>query len=186
LTLAIDLTLAARRLYYDRIDWRAVEPYQLEVRRDLIALLPGNVASVLDVGCGNGYISNALAGRYTVVGVDISAAALRYLKVPGCLASVTQLPCASDAFDLVIASEVIEHLPPGEFDVALHEIQRVGRRYIITSVPFAEDLAAGQRYSAEVGAFRHMNDHMRSFDLPTMSLIGSSSSAASFSPASNG
>jgi glycosyltransferase involved in cell wall biosynthesis/SAM-dependent methyltransferase len=168
LTPAIEQTLAARRVYYDRIDWRAVEPYQLEVQRDLIALLPENVDSILDVGCGNGYISNALAGRYTVVGVDISAVALRHLKVPGCLASVAQLPCANDAFDLVIASEVIEHLPPGEFDVALHEIQRVARRYIITSVPFAEDLTAGRRYSVEVGALRHMNDHMRSFDLPTM------------------
>jgi glycosyltransferase involved in cell wall biosynthesis/SAM-dependent methyltransferase len=168
LTPAIEQTLAARRVYYDRIDWRAVEPYQLEVQRDLIALLPENVDSILDVGCGNGYISNALADRYTVVGVDISAVALRHLKVPGCLASVAQLPCANDAFDLVIASEVIEHLPPGEFDVALHEIQRVARRYIITSVPFAEDLTAGRRYSVEVGALRHMNDHMRSFDLPTM------------------
>jgi glycosyltransferase involved in cell wall biosynthesis/SAM-dependent methyltransferase len=168
LTPAIDQTLAARRSYYDRFDWDAVEPYQLEVRRDLTALLPEDVANILDVGCGNGYIGNALAGRYTVVGVDISTVALRHLKVPGCLASAAQLPWADHAFDLVIASEVIEHLPPGEFDAALREIQRVARRYIITSVPFAEDLTAGRRYSVKVGALRHMNDHMRSFDLPTM------------------
>ena len=76
---AIDQTLSARRSYYDRIDWGAVEPYQLEVRRDLTALLPKDVSNILDVGCGNGYIANALAGRYSVVGVDISTAALRHL-----------------------------------------------------------------------------------------------------------
>jgi glycosyltransferase involved in cell wall biosynthesis/SAM-dependent methyltransferase len=155
-------------LYYDRVDWSVVEPYQLEVRRDLIALLPEDVGSILDLGCGNGYIANALASRCTVIGVDISAAALRNLMVPGCLASAAQLPFADHAFDLAIASEVIEHLPPGEFDAALSEIQRVARRYILTSVPFAEDLAAGRRYSAEVGALRHVNDHMRAFDLPAI------------------
>ena len=165
---AIDQTLSARRSYYDRIDRGAVEPYQLEVRRDLTALLPEDVSNILDVGCGNGYIANALAGRYSVVGVDISTAALRHLKVPGCLASVAQLPCADHAFDLVIASEVIEHLPPDEFDAALREIERVSKRYIITSVPFAEDLTTGRRYSVEVGALRHMNDHMRSSDLPAL------------------
>jgi 23S rRNA (guanine745-N1)-methyltransferase len=104
LTPGIYQTLAARRSYYDRVDWDAVEPYQLEVRRDLTALLPEDVSNILDVGCGNGYITNELGGRYTVVGVDISTVALHHLKVPGCLASAAQLPWADHAFDLVIAS----------------------------------------------------------------------------------
>ena len=168
MTRVIDESLGARRRFYDRVEWRHVEPYQLEVRQDLLGLLPEDVRSILDLGCGNGYIANALAGRGIVVGVDISAVALRYLKVPGCLASAAQLPFPDRTFDLVVASEVIEHLPSSEFAAALGEIQRVANRYVLTSVPFAEDLAAGRRYSAQDDALRHVNDHRRAFDLPAI------------------
>ena len=120
MTLAIDQTLAARSSYY-YVSIGALSAPELEWGWDLTEWLCVELDNRLFVGFGNGYIANALAGRYTVVGVDISTVALRHLKVPGCLASVAQLPCANEAFDLVIASEIIEHLPPGELDVALRK-----------------------------------------------------------------
>src|SRR5581483_11748226 len=157
--------LGERRAHYDQVDWDVVEPYQLEVRADLLDLLPPDARSVLDLGCGNGVIANALPAELTVVGADISIAALRRLSRPACIASALRLPFADGAFDLVMANDLIEHLPDDEFVVALREIERVAKRYIVTTVPFAEDLGASLEFTGAPAAPRHVNDHYRSFDL---------------------
>jgi SAM-dependent methyltransferase len=94
-------------------------------------------AAVADLGCGSGAmlceILRAKPG-WTGYGLDISGAAIGYARrlaahkgIAGRAAfqqgSITQLPFASSSIDLVVASEVIEHLPqPG---AAFREIARV-------------------------------------------------------------
>ena len=73
---------------------------------------------VLDAGCGAGYGSAALAEvAACVTGVDVAAEAIEFARAHYQAenlafeqASVTQLPFAEAAFDLVTAFEVIEHL----------------------------------------------------------------------------
>ncbi|HXK06991.1 MAG TPA: methyltransferase domain-containing protein [Verrucomicrobiae bacterium] len=73
---------------------------------------------VLDAGCGAGYGSAALAQvAESVTGVDVAAEAIEHAReqyraqnLAFEQASVTQLPFAEAAFDLVVAFEVIEHL----------------------------------------------------------------------------
>ena len=45
----------------------------------------------------------------------------------------TQLPFGDDQFDVVVAAEVLEHLPDPEGGLA--ELARVGRRHLLLSVP---------------------------------------------------
>ena len=74
--------------------------------------------SVLDLGCGNGSLSNAIAQQgYEVAGVEESeigfnSANQSFLNCRFVQASIYDLPYAQlqDAFDIVISSEVIEHL----------------------------------------------------------------------------
>lgn len=73
---------------------------------------------ILDLGCGNGSLSNAIAQQgYEVVGVEESEIGFNSANqsFPDCRfvqASIYDLPYAQlqDAFDIVISSEVIEHL----------------------------------------------------------------------------
>ncbi len=107
----------------------------------LDALVPSAApASVLEVGVGEGEVSVRLAAGWTgtrMVGVDLPdpriAAHWRRAQFAGLFADITRLPFPADTFDLVLAIEVLEHVPdpPG----ALAEIARVARRDIVVSVP---------------------------------------------------
>jgi len=90
---------------------------------------------VLDVGCGKGFLLYDLTlvvPGVEVVGIDICEYAIRNAKpelrdrLPVC--NATSLPCADDTFDLVISITALHNLYCYDFDRALREIERVGRR----------------------------------------------------------
>ena len=99
--------------------------------------------SVLDVGCGEGVVTERLAHRLApteVLGVDAdetrlqeewSARSAPNLSVA--IGSAYDLPFADGTFDLVCAIEVLEHLErPRD---ALAEMTRVAGRALLLSVP---------------------------------------------------
>jgi SAM-dependent methyltransferase len=84
---------------------------------------------VLEVGCGMGHLLGWLAERYQVFGIDVNEWALRqaYQNVPKgsfALLSAEALTAFPDeAFQIVIAKHVVEHLP--EPRRAIAELARV-------------------------------------------------------------
>jgi SAM-dependent methyltransferase len=98
-------------------------------------------ASVLDVGCGKGFMLydfKLLLPRLTIAGIDISEYALAnarpevkpYLRV----GNANELPFPDHSFDLVISVNTIHNLPEPECRRALREIERVGRGHAFVSV----------------------------------------------------
>jgi SAM-dependent methyltransferase len=101
-------------------------------------------SSVLDVGCGEGILTAEWARRPEVrriVGIDLEdpklaaewAARDRHENLEFHTMAVEQLEFADDAFDLVAATEVLEHVAQPERAVA--EMARVARRWLLVSVP---------------------------------------------------
>ncbi|OGH42867.1 MAG: hypothetical protein A3B53_02360 [Candidatus Levybacteria bacterium RIFCSPLOWO2_01_FULL_42_15] len=102
---------------------------------------PLDVSSLLDVGCGEGFTLAKFAEKKignTFEGIDYSKDALSIGKktFPNLTlqhASIYDLPYQSSSFDLVICTEVLEHLKnPHQ---ALKEVLRVSKQYILLSVP---------------------------------------------------
>lgn len=144
------------------------EPYQVQVRADILDILPDDVTSVLDVGCGDGFVTNALPEHLRVVGMDISATAIGHLRHKASLGSITAMPFADDSFDLVMVNDVVEHLTEPQYRQARDELMRVARKYILITVPHGEQLESHLTRCAGCGGVYHVNWHQRSFTAETM------------------
>jgi SAM-dependent methyltransferase len=86
-------------------------------------------ASILDIGCGNGFLTCALERHFSrVVGLDSSASMLALNPCRcKCRASAMQLPFANGAFDVVVESHVLHHIAEADREQVLREMMRVAR-----------------------------------------------------------
>lgn len=132
-----------------------------------IRLVPPDVLSVLDVGCGNGLFCNTLAQRrpeLRVVGVDRSEAALAKVLTEKHQSAIEALPFPERSFDCVCALQVIEHLPRKEYDAALDGIARTARSWIVISVPYREQLSSNVTQCPECSTIFNVDLHLRSYE----------------------
>lgn len=77
--------------------------------------------TILDIGCGFGWLEYRLKDKVKkIIGVDINKDHIKKAKkeiisknVTLLVGSALRLPIKSNSIDVVVASEVIEHLPKG-------------------------------------------------------------------------
>jgi 2-polyprenyl-3-methyl-5-hydroxy-6-metoxy-1,4-benzoquinol methylase len=99
----------------------------------------GDDLNVLDVGCGDGVISEPIVkmgNHVTSVELPTIAALAQKCRVPGIVAGdAEELAFVSETFDLILASEVVEHLwnPASFFDEAYRVLKPKG--YLIVETP---------------------------------------------------
>ena len=142
-------------------------PLIIEKIKVLIACIPAEVKTIVDVGCGDGAITNALAEKYRVVGVERVREGLKYLspEVRPINGSAENIPIKENDADLILSSELLEHLPDEVFLKAISEIKRVSRKYILVSVPNDEELRKRHTKCNNCGIEFHIYGHLRSFTL---------------------
>ena len=121
---------------------------RIEIISDMIGRL-GNGLKVLDVGSGDGIVGEHIwkMGNH-VVAVDLPTVAIQAHRCQGLLAvagDAEQLSFAANTFDVVLASEIIEHLwnPNGFVEEAYRILKTDG--HLIVSTPEGIE---GLRYDA--------------------------------------
>lgn len=153
--------------YYEKLHYKKRDLTKLEEMRikDTIHLLPSNICSLLEVGCGDGRIINQLVGKYDqICGLDISNNALKHVKTPKVQGSIEKLPFPDNSFDIIVCCEVLEHLPFSIYQKSLKEIERVSKKYILISVPNNENLELNMVKCPRCGCFFNQWRHLRSFN----------------------
>lgn len=122
-----------------------------------------NVSSVLEVGCGEGFVLDYLIKRnptLRLVGIDSNPSAIRMAsqitarRITYACADGQHIPYPDGAFEMVIISEVLEHVQTDPTDI-LREAMRVSRRFLLITVPREPYFWA---ITACLLAFRAIND----------------------------
>jgi len=104
------------------------------------------IKHALEVGCNRGYNLMALADlfEWDLVGIDPNQHACELARASSAkfgvlLGHVFDLPFKDGYFDLVLTVGVLIHIALADLPVALSEIYRVSRRYILVNEYFAEE-----------------------------------------------
>jgi ubiquinone/menaquinone biosynthesis C-methylase UbiE len=110
--------------------------------KEVIALHSGKIN--LDVGCGKGVYFPYYTGN--VIGCDINLGLLKEAKLKRksnsklICANGLNLPFKHETFDLVLSSQVIEHLKEADHEAFVEELTRVSRDVILITTPNASGL----------------------------------------------
>jgi len=136
----------------------------LDKVRMIKALIPEDVKTILDVGCGDGALTNLLSReRYQIVGYDRSEEALKHVEVEKKKGGIDYIQFPDKSFDLLICSQVLEHIPDTIYQKSIDELCRVTKKYIVIGVPYKEMLR--EHYSKCKGCNKifHLWGHLRSY-----------------------
>jgi SAM-dependent methyltransferase len=134
---------ADQKKYWEGIRERRTpsHPAVLAFARPKIEFIQGHIpagASLLEVGAGNGFLSNVLAPVYDLTALDFSSTRLDLnplsadKKVCG---DAEHLPFADGSFDVVLCANLLHHL--GDPAVAVREMRRVATRHVVLLEPNA-------------------------------------------------
>lgn len=148
----------------------ATEHSERRLREYITTLVPTNVDTILDVGCGSAWVAKTFLSKgKTVYSLDASTTdpgkALSLYpsdKHFGVAADAFALPFDDNSFDCIIAAEIIEHVTdPQKFVHELHRVVRPGGVLII-STPYKEVL----KYALCIHCNQKtpLNSHLHSFN----------------------
>lgn len=149
----------------DLIEYRQ-SPTEILRTADVAQLIPRlGGGSSLDVGARDGHFSKLLAEHYdSVVALDLQAPKLQHPRVRCVSGDIGRLAFDDNTFDLVVCTEVLEHVEPAVLEAACAELTRVSRHYVLIGVPFNQDIRVGRTTCIQCRAANPPWGHVNSFD----------------------
>ena len=148
----------------DLTEYRNSEKEKLRVG-NLLELVPDGLQNALDIGARDGFITKLLADKIpSVTALDLEMPSFSHERIECVKGDATQLEFPDLTFDLVMCSEVLEHIPTQMLAKACREISRVSRRYVLIGVPYKQDLRVGRMTCRTCGKFNPPWGHVNRFD----------------------
>ena len=138
---------------------------ECERMADLSRLVSGLHGTALDVGAREGRFSTRLARQFNkVTALDLSRPDISHPRIACVQGDATALPFDDDAFDLVVCTEVLEHVSPSRLTRACRDLARVTRSHLLIGVPYRQDSRVGRTTCASCGACNPPWGHVNVFD----------------------
>ena len=109
-----------------------------DVNNECILAIMKNIVgkTVLEVGCGDGFLANKMSGTYKVTATDIITDKNLKNKFPSVTfkqANIEKLPFKDASFDTVVTTHTLEHVQ--NIFQAIEELRRVTKKRLIIVVP---------------------------------------------------
>jgi SAM-dependent methyltransferase len=167
------VTPSERDFYLIPENWErfTITPALEAKARTLAGMIPAGARRLLDLGCGNGLITELLRERHAVVGLDWSLPALRLARGERVCASSARLPLKPGVFDVVLCSELLEHLGEDDLRATLREMTGLGAAHLLLSVPNRENTHINEVRCPGCGHVFNASHHQRSFTPRSLSAL---------------
>lgn len=136
-----------------------------------LAALPPDAMRIADIGCGSGWVSNRVPPLRQVLGVDIDEGITERISRRGVVGSLPNLPLENDQADLVLCTDVIEHLTPEQVFATGIEFDRVSTRYAYLQTPHRERLEDSECHCRSCGVRWHVSHHLAAHDAASLSRV---------------
>jgi hypothetical protein len=137
--------------------------------RDLFLSVPARGHTALDIGARDGFHSLSLAERFdSVTALDLETPVIDHPSVRCVRGNVIDMDFQDGAFDLVLCSEVLEHIPSQFLGKACREIARVAGGKILIGVPYRQDTRVGRTTCGNCGGKNPPWGHINVFDEKTL------------------
>jgi ubiquinone/menaquinone biosynthesis C-methylase UbiE len=151
---------------YEKYDWESLkEEHLIGKIGKILESIPDDVSSIVDIGCGNGVITNILNKKFDIVAVDRSEKAHKYVNTKKIKADADSIPLEDSSFDIVFSSELLEHLPSDILKGTISEFKRLSKKYTLITVPNSENPDKLSIVCPECGYLYNSPNHLRSFDI---------------------
>lgn len=100
--------------------------YQIDIVLNL------EVRDILEIGPGNQLVANQLR----LAGLNVETCDFDESVKPDIVSDVRSLKLGDDSYDLILACQIMEHIPFEDFSLVLKELRRASRRYVVISLPY--------------------------------------------------
>lgn len=100
--------------------------YQIDLARKL------QPKKVLEIGVGNKITATYLKQS----GIEVDTCDFDKNLEPDYVADIRKLPFNDSSYDIIMAYEILEHIPWQDIDKALSELYRVSKKYVLISIPY--------------------------------------------------
>ncbi len=137
-----------------------------EIRKNaLLKMLPHKFSTVLDAGAYKGYISLALLEyANNVIALDINKPEINHERIKCVQGNISSLDYPDNSFELVVCTEVLEHIEPKNLEKACSELLRVSSRYILVGIPYMQDTRVARTTCYTCGKKNPPWGHVSTFD----------------------
>ncbi|HKO87454.1 MAG TPA: class I SAM-dependent methyltransferase [Burkholderiales bacterium] len=150
------------------VEFEAAFPGVTQREKDrLVATLdaiPSDAKRALEVGFLELGMTRLLDRRLDLVSIDLPLNKSLPKEFKLAYASIEGLPFADRHFDIIVCTEVLEHLPEQTFRRGIRELERVSARYLLVSVPYRQRVWNEYYKCSHCGYVGNSMNHLRYFD----------------------
>jgi hypothetical protein len=115
-----------------------LSPREQERLQKTFDALPDDVSTGLEIGFYDLRVTDILRKKIALVSIDLPKKVSSHYGYNLAFADIQALPFNDSTFDIVICTEVLEHLPKKVLLQGVKELQRVSRKYVLVSVPYKQ------------------------------------------------